>query len=182
MDLSLIADTVTVSATKQGQGLALGFLKPEPSSPSNNNLLQISAVIFPTDALAPPPVKSNSHKTVPRTLLLKKRRTRRRSLTGDDSEDGVTGFSGSGGYDGPFGGGGGDWRGGGRGWNSDGFGGQDWEEFSPDSSWSSPALNFAYEVVTWIALSNCMHFAFKKMVRMIVVADAEREKVVVPMC
>ncbi|KAF3530501.1 hypothetical protein DY000_02043741 [Brassica cretica] len=72
--------------------------------------------------------------------------------------------------DGPlgFGGGGG---GDGKGWNYGGGGG--WDE-SLSWSWSDPAMEFVYEVICWIALSNCVHFAFKRIVR--IVTDGEREK------
>ncbi|KAF2542032.1 hypothetical protein F2Q68_00033103 [Brassica cretica] len=72
--------------------------------------------------------------------------------------------------DGPlgFGGGGG---GDGKGWNYGGGGG--WDE-SLSWSWSDPAMEFVYEVICWIALSNCVHFAFERIVR--IVTDGEREK------
>lgn len=175
MEISLIADTVTVAATQ-----VLGFAKfqaltsnnifsvhdsssDQPSSPGG---LQISAVIFPFDAVAPPPVKPYYLKAAPRTLVRKRNRTRRKSLTGGDDEDGEDG--GFFGGDGPFGGGGG--GGGGR-WNFDEFGGSDWEESS--ASWSDPAFDFVYEVISWIAFSNCLHYAFKKVLR--IVAD-DRDK------
>lgn len=165
MDISLIADTATV-ATAQG---ALGFAKFLLRRQSYNNHLSISAVIFALDALAPPPVKSNYSRTARKTLLRKKRRTRRKLFSGGEDDDG---FFGDDGGDGPFGGG--------RGWNFGGFGGHNWEDES--SSWSSssdPAFDFVYEVIYWIALSNCVHFAFKKVVRLVAggIGDAEREKV-----
>ena len=43
-----------------------------------------------------------------------------------------------------------------------------WEEFSSNSP-SDPAFDVVYEVISWIALSNCLHFALKKVVR--IVAD-----------
>ncbi|KAA8527422.1 hypothetical protein F0562_034863 [Nyssa sinensis] len=191
MEVSLIADTVTVAAS-QGLGFAK-FLLPRHDFPSNNHLslydssseqpsyagvLQIYAVIFPVDTVAPPPVKSNYLKAAPRRLVRKTRRTRRRSLTGDGAEDGEDGscFGDAGDGDGPFGGGGG--GGGGSGWNFDRFGGSNWDESS--SSWpSDPAFDFVYEVISWIALSNCLHFAFKKVVRIVAdgVGDPAREKV-----
>lgn len=179
MDVSLITEAVTV-ATQQGLGLAKLLIHPPNFVPNSNlapsdqsaGVLQISAVIF--DALAPPPVKSNPYKTARRTLLRKKQRTRRKSFSGGDSEEG--GFFG-GDSDGTFGGAGGSW-GGGRGWNFNGFGGQNWDE----SSWSSSsgfAYGFIYEVIYWIALSNCVHFAFKKVVRIVAdgIAETGRDKV-----
>lgn len=182
MDICLIADNVT-------QGLSFAkFLLRGHNVVSNNHFslidssehasttgaLQISAMIFPVDTLAPPPVRSNSFKTAPRTSLRRKRRTRRRSLTGDSENGEDFWFPGDGGDDGLFGGFSG---GGGRGWNFDGFGGHNWEESPPSSS--DPAFDFVYEVICWIALSNCVHFAFKRVVRIFAdgIGDASREKV-----
>ncbi|KAG6664245.1 hypothetical protein I3843_02G066100 [Carya illinoinensis] len=167
MDISLMVDTVNV-ATTQGLGFAKFLLRRHCVASYSNNQLSISAVIFAVDAIAPPTVRSNYSRTARRTLLRKKRRTRRKSSSGGDSEDGEDeGFFG-GGDDGPFGGGGG------RGWNFDGFGGHNW-----DGSSSDPAFNFVYEVIYWIVLSNCVHFAFKKIVRIAGdgMGDAAREKV-----
>lgn len=188
MEISVIADTVAVPA-KQGLGFAKVLLNRQNFSSnsylsvsdscseqsSSAGVIQISAVIFPMDAVAPPPVKSNSYRTVTRTLLRRKRRTRR-SFTGDSEDYEEGGFFGDSG-DGFFGGGGaGD--GGGRGWNFDGFGGFNWDESSAKSS-SDPAFDFVYEVISWIALSNCVHFAFKKFVRIMAeeIGDPSREKV-----
>lgn len=176
MDI-LVVDTVTVAAAK-GLGIAKLLLR---SCHSSNNLsmadsyaeqssssspsarvLQISSVIFPIDAVAPPPVKSNSCRVPRRTLLRRKRRTKRR-LSGDDSEGfGDEGFFFGDGGDGPFGGGG--FGGSGGGWNFNRFGeGHNWDESS--SSYSDPAFDFVYQVLSWIMLSNCLHFSFKKIVR-----------------
>lgn len=179
MDISLIADTVNV-ATSQGLGFAKSLLRSHSLTSATNNQLSISAVLFAVNALAPPAVKSNYTKTARRAVLRKRRRTRRRSFAGgddDSSEDGeYEGFFGGDGGDFPFGGGGG--GGDGKGWNFGGFGGHNWNEESSSSS-SDPTLNFVYEVICWIALSNCVHFAFKKLVRIVAggIGDAEREKV-----
>lgn len=192
MDISIIADSSSI-ATSQGLGFAairpnfstsnhqisLSDSSSDQVSSSSTGALQISAVIFPVDALAPPPVKPNSLRTTSRTVLRKKRRIRRRSFSSGDSDDGGEGYEWLfGGDDGPFfgGGGGGGFGGSGRGWNFGGFGGHNWDESSSSSSSSpsDPAFDFVYEVISWIALSNCVHFAFKKVFR---VGDAEREKV-----
>lgn len=77
--------------------------------------------------------------------------------------------------DGLYGGGGG-----GRGWNSGGFGWSNWE-WEGNSSPADPAFDFVYEVMCWIALLNCLHYAFKKVVR--IGGDSEREKLrMVPIC
>ncbi|XWS14125.1 hypothetical protein CRYUN_Cryun36dG0096500 [Craigia yunnanensis] len=196
MDLSLICDTLTV-ATSQGVGFAKlildryhyfagnSFLSLSDSFADNLGIFNVTAAIVPFDAVAPPPVKPNSYKTLPRTLLRRKRRTKRKLFSGDESNDGEDygfffGSYGDDGY-GPFGGGGGggsSW--GGSGWNFGGFGGQNWDESSSSSPWTVNALDFVYEVICWIALSNCVHFAFKKVVRIVANGIEEagnREKV-----
>ncbi|XP_050215848.1 uncharacterized protein LOC126666956 [Mercurialis annua] len=171
MDVSLMADPITLT-TQQQQNIFLH----RKNLISNFNIALSARGIF--DAIAPPPVKSK-RKTIRRTLLRKKRKTRRRSYSGGESEDGgedLEFFGGDGDGDGPFGGGsGGNWSGGGRGWNFDRFGGQNWDESSSWSSSSKFAYGFVYEVIYWIALSNCLHFAFEKVSRFM--ADGEREKV-----
>ncbi|OWM88138.1 uncharacterized protein LOC116206582 [Punica granatum] len=184
MDLLLMTDNLT-SAAARGLGFAnLILLRrsmasvslSEPStdqSPPASSPLQISTAIFP-------PVQSNSCKTLPRRILRKRRSTRRISFSGDDS-DGVGDYApygddSAGGY-GPFDGGSGFYGGGSGGWSFGGYGSDD------SSSRSHPgsrfAFDFIYEVICWIALSNCVHFAFKKVVRIAadVVADAGRGKV-----
>ncbi|TQE06564.1 hypothetical protein C1H46_007806 [Malus baccata] len=196
MDISLLYDTVTVATTAQGLGFAkflirrpdltsnnqISITDPHPDQPSpSNGVPQISAVIFSFDAVAPPRARPNSTRTATRTLLRKKRRTRRRPSSGDDSNDGGEEDGGFFGGDGPFFNGG--WRGsggggGGGGWNFDRFGGNSWDE-SSSSSPSDPAFDFVYEVMCWIALSNCVHFAFKRVIRILAdgLGDAHREKV-----
>ncbi|KAK6913731.1 hypothetical protein RJ641_021052 [Dillenia turbinata] len=145
------------------------------SDSDQSPILQISsAVIFPIDAVAPPPVKPNYRITVPRMLRQKKRRTKRKSLTDEPGDGGYFGDSGG---DGIFGNGGS-----GKGWNFDGFGGGgfSWED-SSSSSFSDPAFDFVYEVVSWIVLSNCVHFAFKKIVRGSADGIEDRGKVA-PVC
>ncbi|KAM2888600.1 hypothetical protein FF1_012304 [Malus domestica] len=195
MDISLLYDTVTVTTTAQGLGFAKFLIRrhdltsnnqisitdthPDQPSPSNG-VPQISAVIFSFDAVAPPRARPNSTRTATRTLLRKKRRTRRRPSSGDDSNDGGEEDGGFFGGDGPFfnGGWGGSGGGGGGGWNFDRFGGNSWDEPS-SSSPSDPAFDFVYEVMCWIALSNCVHFAFKRVIRILAdgLGDAHREKV-----
>ncbi|XP_074560224.1 uncharacterized protein LOC141816319 [Curcuma longa] len=114
------------------------------------------------DSVAPPAVVRTDifrHASAPAALARRSmRRIRRRTHTeGGGVDDGFFGD----GDDGPFGGGGD----GGRGWNS-GDSGPGWDE-SGDSSSSDPAFDFIYEVVCWIALSNCAHFAFKRMGRLL---------------
>ncbi|CAH8356690.1 unnamed protein product [Eruca vesicaria subsp. sativa] len=179
MELSLIAETVSVCTVKQsiafGSSLLLNHISFADSSSVDQSppagIVQASSsavVIFPVDAIAPSPVRSSSYKTIRR--IRKRRRTKRVSY-GGDSEDG--GDFGRFLLEGGFGGGGG-----GKGWNyggGGGGGGGNWDDSSSSSgSWSDPAMGFVYEVICWIALSNCVHFAFKRIVR--IVTDGEREK------
>ncbi|OMO53604.1 hypothetical protein CCACVL1_28515 [Corchorus capsularis] len=203
MDLSLICDTLNV-ATTHGLGFAKLILDrhhyfagnsylsiSSDSSVDNLGILHLTAAIVPVDSVAPPPVKPNSYKVLPRTLLRRKRRTKRTYFSGDESNDGedygflfgsdggdVYGPFGFGGGAGGGGGGGSHW--GGSGWNFGGFGGQNWDESSSSSPWTGTAMDLFYEVICWIALSNCVHFAFKKVVRIVTNGMEEagdREKV-----
>lgn len=156
-----ISDAISTAAT---HGLAFSskllLARPSPT-------LALSAA--PTTVVRSDPYRP----AAPRALVRRTRRTRRRSLTDADGS-GEDAFSGDGdGDDGPFGGGGG-----GRGWNLGGgnnWSGSDWEG-SGSSSFSSPdpAFDFIYEMMCWIALSNCTHFAWKKLGRLL----AGREKAV----
>ncbi|KAL9232947.1 hypothetical protein vseg_008003 [Gypsophila vaccaria] len=124
--------------------------------------LQISSIIAPINTVASPPVKSR-HVTSRRPQLKRRRRTRRRSPPsyGDDVP-----FLG-GPNDGGFIGGGGSWNfGGGSGnWN-DG----DWfSSFDNDNNnnLDDPAFDFVFQVVCWMVFSNCVHFAFTKVFKLI---------------
>ncbi|XP_010914498.1 uncharacterized protein [Elaeis guineensis] len=157
-----ISDAISLAAT---HGLAF----------STKLLLARPSPTLALSAAPPTAVRSDFYRpAAPRALVRRPRRTRRRSLTdGDGGEEDA--FSGDGdGDDGPFGGGGG----GGRGWNFGGgsnWSGSDWDgSESPSFSSSDPAFDFIYEIVCWIALSNCTHFAWKKLGRLL----AERGKVI----
>ncbi|XP_047335164.1 uncharacterized protein LOC124938713 [Impatiens glandulifera] len=166
MDLTIVIDTITSSAT-QGLGIAK-FPRHSEQHSSSSGCLQVSAVIFPVDSMARPPVRSRNLKTIPRRQVSRRKRTRRSRSATDGGSDGSDG----GGY---FGGGGG---GGGGGWNFDRFGWSNWDE-SSSSSPADPAFDFVYEVICWIVLSNCLHFSFKKVVRIVAngIGGSEREKV-----
>ncbi|KAF8085159.1 hypothetical protein N665_0678s0017 [Sinapis alba] len=187
MEFSLIAETVAVCTAKQGVAFGSSLLLLNRWDLANHisfaaadslvdqspaGIVQASsAVIFPVDAT----VRSSSYKTIRR--IRKKRRTKRVSFGGDSEDGGDFGrflLEGGGDDGGPFGFGGGN-GGGGKGWNFGGGGGGNWDESSSSSSWSDPAMEFVYEVICWIALSNCVHFAFKRIVR-IVTTDGGREK------
>lgn len=111
--------------------------------------------------LAPPTVQTRKN-------LRRKRRTKRQRFSGDDSVNGDNFwyYVEPGGGDGSNGGGigfdGG--SGGGSNWNSGGgFGGQNWDDSSSSPSWRKRfAFDFFYEVVYWIAVSKCVHFAIMK--------------------
>lgn len=140
---------------------------------SITDVLQTSSAIFPIDAVAPPTVRSKpSCRTAARRVLLKsRRRTKRRSPPIEGGAD--AGFDAGDGGEGGFPGGGS-----GGGWNFDGFGGGGFGNWDDDQSSPSnsddPAFDFVYEVVCWIVFSNCLHFAFKKVLRLV---SVEREKV-----
>ncbi|KAI3713631.1 hypothetical protein L1987_72214 [Smallanthus sonchifolius] len=179
MEISLIFDTLTTIATKYGHGLGLGvsnFVTDRHYS-SHDQPLQIYALNSPIDAIAPPTIKP---RTAPKKLARKRSRVVKRSWKtyGDDAFPGEDEGSFFDGGDGPFGGGG-----------SGGDGGGSFDRFNWDESLpaSDPAFDFVYEVLCWTVLSNCLHFAFKKVIRILAdgVSDAEREKVALrftPVC
>jgi hypothetical protein len=179
--MMMIADTVTVTAAK-----SLGILRGYQFSIADSSTDQISAMIHPCDAVAPPPVKPSTHR-IPRRTITRRRRRTRRKLAGDDS-GGEGLFFGDGG-DGVFGGGSGGFGGGGSGggsdWNFNRFGEGDNHD---ERSLPDPAFDFVYQVLSWIMLTNCLHFAIKKIVRIIAdgsIVDSDREKVptrLAPIC
>lgn len=74
--------------------------------------------------------------------------------------------------------------GGGKGWNFGGNGGANWGEYS-NNSIPDPAFDVVYEVLCWIAMSNCLHFAFKKVVKFVADGLGDREKIpmrLTPVC
>ncbi|XP_023768584.1 protein FERTILITY RESTORER RF2, mitochondrial [Lactuca sativa] len=171
MEISLISDTLTAIATKYGHGLGLSNFITDRNCSSYDQQLQTYALMVAIDAIAPPSVKP---RVAPKKLARKRCRVKRSSKIDGGGpyvdEDGGGFFDGG---DGPFGGGGG--GGGGSGGNFDGF---NWDESLPASP-SDPAFDFIYEMLCWIVFSNCLHFAFKKVIRILAdgVADSEREKV-----
>ncbi|KAL8167166.1 hypothetical protein V2J09_008665 [Rumex salicifolius] len=136
--------------------------------------IQISVLLSAVDVVASPPVRSTTIRMPARALRKRRlcRTRRRRPSSGGSEEDSLFG---GGGDDGPF-----DGSGGGGGWNSDGFSGFGWDDSS--SSPADPAFDFVYEVVCWLVFSNCLHFAYKKVVRLLTAgcADDGREKVPLP--
>ncbi|KAM0059753.1 hypothetical protein Hdeb2414_s0005g00184811 [Helianthus debilis subsp. tardiflorus] len=160
MEISLIFDTLTTIATKYGHGLALG-LSNFVTDRHSDQQPHIYAL------MAPPTIKP---RTAPKKFARKRSRVKRSCKTYGGDGDGDAFFDEDGGGffdggDGPFGGGGG---------GGDG-GGFNWDESLPEST-PDPAFEFVYEVLCWIVFSNCLHFAVKKVMR--ILGDAEREKVV----
>ncbi|XP_073127955.1 uncharacterized protein [Henckelia pumila] len=184
MEISVISDAIS-SVVYSTQGLAFSnFLLNRPCnvlSPSDASSDQppspppSSAAPFRILAAGPPPTRTLTKPRIRRT-----RRVKRKSLISDydvSGGDGFFVFSDGGDFnngDGYFGAGGG-----GRGWNFGGYGGANWEESSGNSI-SDPAFDFVYEILCWIAMSNCLHFAFKKVVRNVAdgFGDPARGKVV----
>ncbi|KAI3863667.1 hypothetical protein MKW98_031259 [Papaver atlanticum] len=147
MEILSIPDTVNVKFTSSPQKNPVysKFLV------NRDSYSRISSGLSPIDATAPPIVRRNLYKSAPRTLIRKRSRTRRKSLTGGDSDDGgddgaENGFFGD---DGPFGGSGSgsgsDGGGGGRGWSYSG--GSNWDDDEDEELLASadPAFDFVYE-------------------------------------
>lgn len=163
MEVSLIYDTVTTIDNKKhnhGLGFATFLIRRHNfaiSSSDQQQPLEVCAQMLPIDAVAPPPVKPS---TIPKTGARKRTRVRKRiqidSFGADEGGD-IGGFFGGG--DGPFGGGGGNGGGGGS------FHGFNWDESSPSSP--DPAFDFVYEALTWFVLSNCLHFALKRVLQLV---------------
>lgn len=182
MEISVISDAISsIAYSTQSLGFS-NFLLNRP-----HNVLSLSDTLsdqpsqsppFHISAVSPPPTR-----TLTRRRLRKTRRVKRKIILDDDGEEnGVFVFSDGGDFnsgDGYFGRGGG-----GKGWNFGGYGGPNWEEFS-DNSISDPAFDFVYEILCWIAMSNCLHFAFKKVVRFVADGFGDRGKVpmrLTPVC
>ncbi|GAB2220187.1 hypothetical protein Droror1_Dr00007830 [Drosera rotundifolia] len=129
-----------------------------PTTFSSSKLHHLTA---PLGTVASPPIKP---RTARRPLLKRRRRTMKSSSTYGDDEEAFGFFSGDGGGGGsPFGGGGG-------GGSSSGGGGW-WERWGDESSASAdsdPAFDQVYEVLCWIVFSNCVHFAVKRIGRLVV--------------
>lgn len=175
-------------------GLRQGCVTSNSSSSSSSDqcdrTLRISAVNFPIEAVAK--VKSDRVSTLPRRNLKikKRRRIRKKTESRDDggSQDcagygyeEVFDFFVDGGYSsGPVDnnrGGGGGGGGSGKGGNFGGFGGSAGEDFSSDKSFYVMAFDFVYEVLSWIVLTNCLHFSYKKLLRIWASRFAARVKV-----
>ncbi|XP_073035663.1 LOW QUALITY PROTEIN: uncharacterized protein [Primulina eburnea] len=188
MEISVISDSIS-TVVYSTQGLAFSnfllnrpcnVLSPSDASADNpHRLPSSSAAPFRISAVGPPPTK-----TLTKPRLRRTRRVKLKPLIID--YDGSVGdelfvFSDGGGCNNGDGYSGGNGSGGGRrGWNFGGYGGgANWDESSGNSI-SDPAFDFVYEILCWIAMSNCLHFAFKKVVRNVAdgIGDPAREKVV----
>ncbi|KAK9059420.1 hypothetical protein SSX86_022040 [Deinandra increscens subsp. villosa] len=167
METSVLCDNVTTVNRKHRHSLGFAnFLTRRHNftlySPDQQRRLEIRAQTLPIDAVAPPPVKPS---TIPKTHTRKRSRVRRRQkVDGFGADDGGNAGGFFGGGDGPFGGGGNDGNGG-------SYYGGGWDDSSPSPS--DPAFDFVYEALTWFVLSNCLLFAFKRMVRLVVDGAAD---------
>ncbi|PKI65039.1 hypothetical protein CRG98_014508 [Punica granatum] len=178
MDVSVIGNPIAASSVQRP-----GFVKllcgsnihmPLPDASSDHS----QAAVQPLRAFTPPQARSKS-----RTIRRSRCRSKRRLFKGDDSggeedfryyvdlssEDNFWYYLNPSG-NGPTGGGfafnGG--SGGGGGGDSDRFDGRNWEDPSPPAPRSSSfVINFFQEVIYWIAFSNCLHFAIKKVIGII---------------
>ncbi|RAL38549.1 hypothetical protein DM860_002527 [Cuscuta australis] len=207
MEISLFSDTMTTVSSTHSVVFSKSLLNRHHSFTSNHLIslsddqqsplsstsifVQISAAVCPTDVVAPPPVGSNRIKAAPRRLARKARRVRRKLAGGGgggEFEHVFGGGDGGGSFGGGDGGGsfggGNSWGGsgggggGGMGWNFNGFGGSNWGEEPSFNSSSDPAFDFVYKVLSWIMFSNCLHFAFTKVIKTVVTdGDPAREKV-----
>ncbi|KAL1548126.1 hypothetical protein AAHA92_16401 [Salvia divinorum] len=190
MEIAIVSDAIS-SIAHSAQ--SLGFSNLLLNRPHNVRSLHDTS---PDQASQSPPPFHISAASPPPTRTLTRRRLRRsrrvkRKITADDggdfsNEDVRFAFGGDGGNfnngDGYFGGGGGDR--GGKGWNFGGYGGTNWEEY-PNNPIPDPAFDVVYEVLCWIAMSNCLHFALKKVVKLVADGFGDREKLqmrLTPVC
>ncbi|KAL7104895.1 hypothetical protein ACP275_07G010600 [Erythranthe tilingii] len=183
MEIAVISDAISsIAYSTQSLGFS-NFLLNRPHS-----VLSVADTSSDQQPQSPPPfnvfaASPPSTRTLTKPRIRKTRRVKRKILADDDCGGGEGNgsfaftdggnFSGGDGYFGSGGGGGGD---GGKGWNFGGYGGSNWEEFS-DNSISDPAFDFVYEILCWIAMSNCLHFAYKKVVRFVEDGFGDRGKV-----
>ncbi|PIN08406.1 hypothetical protein CDL12_19007 [Handroanthus impetiginosus] len=179
MEVSVVSDAISsIAYSAQSSGFS-NFLLNYPHS-----VLSVSDKSSDQPSQSSPSVLiSASSRLSTRTLTKRRlRKTRRvKRKIGFDNEGGGDEFfvfsvggdvNSGGGYLGS--------GGGGKGWNFGGYGGWNWEEFS-DNSISDPAFDIVYEILCWIAMSNCLHFAFKKVVRFVAEGVADRAKVQMPL-
>ncbi|KAK1430712.1 hypothetical protein QVD17_13656 [Tagetes erecta] len=167
MEASLIYDNITTINRKHNHTLGFAnFITRRHnltiSSSDDHRRLETRAQTLPIDAVAPPPVKPS---IIPKTHTRKRSRVRRKRKVDDHGADD------GGGYDGGFFGGGSFGGGGGNNGDGGGFDGFNFDDSS--SSSSDPAFDFVYEALTWFVLSNCLHFAFKRVVRIFVDGSAD---------
>ncbi|KAK6161073.1 hypothetical protein DH2020_004454 [Rehmannia glutinosa] len=174
MEISVISDAISSIACSTQSLASSNFLLNRPHhvlslSDTSSDQPPQSPSPFHISAVSPPPTK-----TLTKHRLRKTRRIKRKILIDEDGgENGIFVFSDGGDFhsgNGYFGSGGG-----GKGWNYGGYGGANWEGFS-DNSIPDPAFDFVYEVLCWIAMSNCLHFAFKKVVRFVSDGFGDRKR------
>ncbi|KAH6808660.1 glycine-rich protein [Perilla frutescens var. frutescens] len=178
MEIAVLSDAISsIAYTTQ----SLGFSNLLLNRPYN--VLSLSDVSSDQGPQSPPPFHISAASPPPTQTLtrrrLRKARRVKRKIAADDGGDLNNGdvyfgfgdggdINNGGGY---FGRGGG-----GKGWNFGGSGGSNWGEYS-DNSIPDPAFDFVYEVLCWIAMSNCLHFAFKKVGKVVADGFGDREKI-----
>lgn len=182
MEIAVISDAISsIACSTQSLGFS-NFLLNRPQ-----NVVSLADTSSDQPSQSPPHLNvfagsPPATRTLTKRRLRKTRRVKRKILVDDDGEDNGFVFSSGGNFsggDGYFGSGGGG-NGGNFGW----YGGSNWEE-SSDNSISDPAFDVVYEILCWIAMSNCMHFAFKKVVRFFGHGFGDRGKVpmrLTPVC
>lgn len=180
MEIAVISDAISsIAYTTQSLGFSNLLNRPF-------NVLSLADASPDQASQSPPPfyIAAGSRpatRTLTRRRLRRPRRVKRKISADDDGGDFSNGDmsflfgdggnnSNGGGY---FGGGGG-----GRGWNFGDNGGANWGEYSNDNSIPDPAFDVVYEVLCWVAMSNCLHFAFKKVVKFVADGLGDRAKMI----
>ncbi|XP_031486144.1 uncharacterized protein LOC116254735 [Nymphaea colorata] len=162
MGVAVISDTSLVSIAQN----LLGFHPVKDLLRSSNvsvitDCMSAEAILGGIGAISagipPPPAVRLRKLSAPSALSRRMRRAKRRTVLEDDGGDWEEfgGGSGRDDGDGPFGNG---KDGGGGGWS---FGSGD------EGSNADPAFDFVYEVISWLALSQCLQFAFKRFVQLL---------------
>ncbi|XP_051125850.1 uncharacterized protein LOC127247846 [Andrographis paniculata] len=174
MEISAISDAISsIAYTTQSSGLSNFIL---------NRSSNVFSLMDTSDQSNPSPLPFNisavsrsATRTITKPRVRKTRRVKRKVHIDDGGEDcGIFVFSD--GMDFSSGGGNSWGGGGGGGWNFGGHGWGNWEE-SSDNTISDPAFDFVFEILCWIAMSNCLHFAFKRVVRFVSDGFGDRGKV-----
>ncbi|CAN6468626.1 unnamed protein product [Victoria cruziana] len=153
MGMAMISDTSLASVAQNLLGLhpAKDLFRSSSLSVILRGIGAISA------GIPPPPAVRLRKLSAPTALSRRMRRAKRKTVWQEDDGDWEEfgGGSDRDDGDGSFGNG---KDGGGGGWS---FGSGD------DGSDADPAFDFVYEVISWLALSQCLQFAFKRFVQLL---------------